>query len=76
MLYFVILTQRNTLQLTLWWSFFENLSASVRSGDALSACIFLVSGRIQDVGFIQGLNGISQVGSNVMRQSGAGVGVW
>lgn len=51
-----------TSQLTFWWSWFENLSASVRSGDALSAYIYLISRRTSTVGIIQGINGISQVG--------------
>ena len=48
-------------QLALWWSSFENASASVRSGDIFSAFIYLLTGRNSIVGYIQGVNGIMQV---------------
>uniref|UniRef100_A0A1D1ZV67 Major facilitator superfamily (MFS) profile domain-containing protein n=1 Tax=Auxenochlorella protothecoides TaxID=3075 RepID=A0A1D1ZV67_AUXPR len=55
----------HNVKLTFWWSWFENLSASVRSGDALSAYIYLISRRTSTVGIIQGINGISQLAAAV-----------
>ena len=48
------------LQLALWWSLFENASASVRSGDIFSGFIYLISGSNSTVGYIQGINGCMQ----------------
>ena len=47
-------------QLALWWSLFENASASVRSGDIFSGFIYLISGSNSTVGYIQGINGCMQ----------------
>lgn len=41
------------LQLALWWSLLENCSASVRSGDVLSALLFLLTGSNTTVGLVQ-----------------------
>lgn len=49
------------VQLALWWSLFENASASVRSGDIFSGFIYLISGSNSTVGYIQGINGCMQV---------------
>lgn len=54
----------NEHQVSLWWSLFENISASVRSGDTLSALIYLTSskrGGNITVGIIQGANGIAMM---------------
>ena len=41
------------LQLALWWALWENCSASVRSGDVLSALLFLLTGSNTTVGLVQ-----------------------
>ncbi len=41
------------VQLALWWSLFENMSGSVRSGDVLSALLFLLTGSNITVGVVQ-----------------------
>ena len=51
------------LQIALVWSVFETGSASVRSGAVLSAYIYLCTNRNSTVGYVQGITGISQVGS-------------
>ena len=56
-------------QLALWFNLLETASASVRSGDALSAYVFLVTRSNAAVGYVQGFNGIAQV-----RESGVGEG--
>ena len=49
------------MQLALWWTLFENASASLRSGDIFSAFIYLYTNSNSTVGYIQGINGILQV---------------
>ncbi|KAI3433329.1 hypothetical protein D9Q98_003147 [Chlorella vulgaris] len=54
----------HNVRVSLWWSLFENISASVRSGDTLSALIYLTSskrGGNITVGIIQGANGIAMM---------------
>lgn len=41
------------LQLALWWSLLENCSSSVRSGDVLSALLFLLTASNTTVGIVQ-----------------------
>ena len=41
------------MQLALWWSLWENVSASVRSGDVLSALLYLLTQSNTTVGVIQ-----------------------
>ena len=53
-------TQQST-QLALWFNLLETASASVRSGDALSAYVFLVTRSNAAVGYVQGFHGIAQV---------------
>lgn len=48
------------MQLGLAWSALEIASASVRSGDCLSAFVYLVKGSNSWVGYVQGINGIMQ----------------
>lgn len=48
-------------QLALWFNLLETGSASVRSGDALSAYVYLVTKSNAAVGYVQGFNGIAQV---------------
>ena len=49
------------IKLSLWWTVFENISASIRSGDALSAFLYLTTKKNSIVGFIQGINGVLQL---------------
>ena len=49
------------LQLGLFWTVVETASMSIRSGDVLSAYIYLLTGTNSDVGFVQGVNGGMQV---------------
>lgn len=49
------------VRLSLWWTIAENISGSIRSGDALSAFIFLLTKKNSMVGFVQGINGIMQL---------------
>ncbi|PRW58602.1 MFS general substrate transporter [Chlorella sorokiniana] len=49
------------VKLALWWALWENCSSSVRSGDVLSALLFLLTGSNTTVGLVQGLNGIAQL---------------
>eukprot|EP00887_Chlorella_sp_A99_P005555 scaffold1.g5555.t1 len=49
------------VRLALWWSLFENASVSLRSGDILSALLFLETKSQGVVGLVQGLNGIVQL---------------
>lgn len=56
-------------QLALHWSLWENFSASIRSGDVLSAYLYLLTGDNAVVGYVQGANGILQA-----RAGAAGAG--
>ncbi|CAL8471361.1 g10903 [Coccomyxa elongata] len=49
------------VKLALWWTLFENASASLRSGDIFSAFIYLYTNSNSTVGYIQGINGILQL---------------
>ncbi len=49
------------VRLSLWWTVAENVSGSIRSGDALSAYIYLITQRNSVVGFVQGINGTLQL---------------
>jgi len=49
------------VRLSLWWTVVENVSASVRSGDAVSAYLYLLTKKNSVVGFVQGINGIMQL---------------
>ena len=49
------------MQLGLAWTALELASVSVRSGDCLSAFVYLVKGSNSWVGYVQGINGIMQV---------------
>lgn len=49
------------IKLGLAWTVAETASASIRSGDVLSAYLFLLSGNNRDVGFVQGVNGSMQL---------------
>lgn len=51
----------SALQLVLIWTWVETASSSIRSGDVLSAYIYLRSGSNAQVGYIQGVNGAMQV---------------
>lgn len=51
----------HNVKLALWWSLLENCSASVRSGDVLSALLFLLTGSNTTVGLVQGANGVMQM---------------
>lgn len=48
------------LQLGLSFTFFETASASIRSGEILSAYIYLITKSNSFVGYVQGVNGILQ----------------
>ena len=49
------------VRLSLWWTVLENISGSIRSGDGLSAYIFLLTKTNSAVGLVQGINGILQL---------------
>jgi len=49
------------VQLGLAWTALELASVSVRSGDCLSAFVYLVKGSNSWVGYVQGINGVMQV---------------
>lgn len=49
------------VRLSLWWTVVENVSGSIRAGDALSAYLFLLTKKNSVVGFVQGINGILQL---------------
>ena len=49
------------MQLGLTWTALELASVSVRSGDCLSAFVYLVKGSNSWIGYVQGINGIMQV---------------
>lgn len=49
------------VRLTLWWTWVETASSSIRSGDVLSAFIYLRTGDNSVVGYIQGVNGAMQL---------------
>ena len=57
------------LQLGLIYTALEIASASVRSGDCMSAFIFLNSGSNSWVGYVQGVNGIMQVREMLTKYS-------
>lgn len=66
------------VQLSLWWTLLETGSQSIRSGDILSAYAFLSTGSNVEVGYIQGVNGVMQVGKvqlswscTLLRREGA-----
>lgn len=52
-------------QLGLAWTALELASVSVRSGDCLSAFVYLVKGSNSWVGYVQGINGIMQVHTSI-----------
>jgi MFS family permease len=51
----------SNVRLTLWWTWVETASSSIRSGDVLSAFIYLRTGDNSTVGYIQGVNGAMQL---------------
>ncbi|KAL4431233.1 hypothetical protein ABPG75_006489 [Micractinium tetrahymenae] len=51
----------HNVKLALWWSLLENCSASVRSGDVMSALLFLLTRSNTTVGLVQGANGVLQM---------------
>ncbi|KAK9864374.1 hypothetical protein WJX84_002708 [Apatococcus fuscideae] len=53
------------VQLGLSFTFFETASASIRSGEILSAYIYLITKSNSFVGYVQGVNGILQLASAV-----------
>ena len=55
------LAMNYNVRLSLWWTVLENVSGSVRAGDALSAYVYLLTKRNSVVGYIQGINGIMQL---------------
>ena len=52
---------RASAQAALAWSLFENVSASLRSGDVMSAYLYLLTGSNSVVGLVQGLSGVLQL---------------
>lgn len=57
---FYLTTVLVVLQLGLSFTFFETASASIRSGEILSAYIYLITKSNSFVGYVQGVNGILQ----------------
>ncbi|GAB4822716.1 hypothetical protein N2152v2_009762 [Parachlorella kessleri] len=51
----------HNVKLSLVFSLFENFSSSVRSGDIMSAYLYLITKDNSVVGYTQGLNGIAQL---------------
>jgi MFS family permease len=52
----------HNVRLAITWTILENISSSIRSGDALSAYVFLLtSSSSSAVGYVQGANGIAQL---------------
>lgn len=76
-----------SLQLALWWALLEGCSESIRSGDAFSALLYLLTHSNTTVGVVQGCNGLAQMAAalpagwladrhrrDTLLRAGAGVG--